>query len=105
MSTDDMKRDVEYELKWDPDIEPSGMGVAVKDGAVTLSARLAARAADGEHGCACGGQSEFWRLRTPARAKTRRGATDPVFEIRTSSWTACHKPGPWRSGAAKKSPS
>jgi osmotically-inducible protein OsmY len=43
MSTDDdIKRDVEYELKWDPDIDPSDIGVAVKDGAVTLSARLAA---------------------------------------------------------------
>jgi hypothetical protein len=74
MSTDDdIKRDVEYELKWDPDIDPSDIGVAVKDGAVTLSARLAARAADSEHGCAGRGQSEFWRLRTPARAKTRVG--------------------------------
>ncbi|ACC75908.1 BON domain-containing protein [Paraburkholderia phymatum] len=34
---DDIKRDVEYELKWDPDIDPSDIGVAVKDGAVTLS--------------------------------------------------------------------
>ncbi|CAE6773856.1 BON domain-containing protein [Paraburkholderia nemoris] len=38
MRTDeDIKRDVEYELKWDPDIDPSDIGVAVKDGAVTLS--------------------------------------------------------------------
>jgi osmotically-inducible protein OsmY len=28
---------VEYELKWDPDIDPSDIGVAVKDGAVTLT--------------------------------------------------------------------
>ncbi|MEW9586910.1 BON domain-containing protein [Paraburkholderia sp. DGU8] len=83
MSTDaDIKRDVEYELKWDPDIDPSDIGVAVKDGAVTLSARLAARATDGEHGCAGRGQSEFWRLRTPARAKTRVDAADSVSEIR-----------------------
>ena len=34
---DDIKRDVENELKWDPDIDPSDIGVAVKDGAVTLS--------------------------------------------------------------------
>jgi osmotically-inducible protein OsmY len=34
---DDIKRDVEYELRWDPDIDPSDIGVAVKDGAVTLS--------------------------------------------------------------------
>jgi osmotically-inducible protein OsmY len=27
----------EYELKWDPDIDPSDIEVAVKDGAVTLS--------------------------------------------------------------------
>ncbi|WP_144138119.1 BON domain-containing protein [Paraburkholderia sp. BCC1884] len=38
MRTDeDIKREVEYELKWDPDIDPSDIGVAVKDGAVTLS--------------------------------------------------------------------
>jgi len=38
MRTDaDIKRDVEYELIWDPDIDPSDIGVAVKDGAVTLS--------------------------------------------------------------------
>ncbi|MEM5460285.1 BON domain-containing protein [Paraburkholderia phytofirmans] len=34
---DDIKRDLKYELKWDPDIDPSDIGVAVKDGAVTLS--------------------------------------------------------------------
>jgi osmotically-inducible protein OsmY len=38
MRTDeDIKRDVEYELKWDPDIDPSDIGVAVTDGAITLS--------------------------------------------------------------------
>ncbi|OWJ56830.1 BON domain-containing protein [Paraburkholderia caledonica] len=38
MSADeDLKRDVENELKWDPDIDASDIGVAVKDGAVTLS--------------------------------------------------------------------
>jgi osmotically-inducible protein OsmY len=38
MRTDeDIKRDVEYELNWDPDIDPSDIGVSVKDGAVTLS--------------------------------------------------------------------
>ena len=38
MRTDEnIKRDVEYELKWDPDIDSSDIGVAVKDGAVTLS--------------------------------------------------------------------
>jgi hypothetical protein len=37
MRTDeDIKRDVEYELKWDPDIDPSDIGVAVKDGAVAV---------------------------------------------------------------------
>jgi osmotically-inducible protein OsmY len=34
---DDIKRDVENELKWDPDIDSSDIGIAVKDGAVTLS--------------------------------------------------------------------
>jgi osmotically-inducible protein OsmY len=34
---DDIKRDLKYELKWDPDIDPSDIGIAVKDGAVTLS--------------------------------------------------------------------
>lgn len=33
----DIKRDVESELKWDPDIDPSDIGVAVKNGVVTLS--------------------------------------------------------------------
>ncbi len=38
MRTDtDIKRDVESELKWDPDIDASDIGVAVKDGVVTLS--------------------------------------------------------------------
>jgi hypothetical protein len=38
MRTDeDIKRDVENELKWDSDIDSSDIGVAVKDGAVTLS--------------------------------------------------------------------
>jgi osmotically-inducible protein OsmY len=33
----DIKRDVEAELKWDPDIDPSDIGVAVKNGVVTLT--------------------------------------------------------------------
>ena len=33
----DIKHDVESELKWDPDIDPSDIGVAVKNGVVTLS--------------------------------------------------------------------
>ena len=38
MRTDsDIKRDVESELKWDPDIDASDIGVAVKNGVVTLS--------------------------------------------------------------------
>ena len=38
MTTDsDIKRDVEAELRWDPDIDASDIGVAVKDGVVTLS--------------------------------------------------------------------
>lgn len=38
MRTDsDIKRDVESELKWDPDIDPSDVGVAVKNGVVTLT--------------------------------------------------------------------
>ncbi len=38
MRTDsDIKRDVESELKWDPDIDATDIGVAVKDGVVTLS--------------------------------------------------------------------
>jgi osmotically-inducible protein OsmY len=34
---EDVKRDVENELKWDSDIDSSYLGVAVKDGVVTLS--------------------------------------------------------------------
>ena len=38
MRTDsDIKHDVENELKWDPDIDSSDIGVAVKNGVVTLS--------------------------------------------------------------------
>lgn len=38
MRTDsDIKRDVESELKWDPDIDASDIGVAVKNGVVTLT--------------------------------------------------------------------
>ena len=38
MRTDsDIKRAVESELKWDPDIDASDIGVAVKNGVVTLS--------------------------------------------------------------------
>lgn len=38
MVTDnDIKRDVEAELRWDPDIDASDIGVAVKDGVVTIS--------------------------------------------------------------------
>ena len=38
MRTDsDIKRDVEAELRWDPDIDPTDIGVAVKSGVVTLT--------------------------------------------------------------------
>jgi osmotically-inducible protein OsmY len=38
MKTDsDIKRDVEDELRWDPDIDPSDIGVAVKNGVVALT--------------------------------------------------------------------
>jgi osmotically-inducible protein OsmY len=36
-SDSDVKRDVEAELKWDPDIDPTDIGVSVKDGVVTLT--------------------------------------------------------------------
>ena len=36
-SDSDIKRDVEAELKWDPDIDSTDIGVAVKDGVVTLT--------------------------------------------------------------------
>jgi osmotically-inducible protein OsmY len=36
-SDSDVKRDVEAELKWDPDIDPTDIGVAIKDGVVTLT--------------------------------------------------------------------
>ncbi len=36
-SDEDIKRDVEDELRWDPDIDPTDVGVAVKNGVVTLS--------------------------------------------------------------------
>ena len=38
MRTDsDIKRDVEAELRWDPDIDPTDIGVAVKGAVVTLT--------------------------------------------------------------------
>ena len=38
MATDsDIKRDVEAELRWDPDIDSTDIGVTVKDGVVTLT--------------------------------------------------------------------
>jgi osmotically-inducible protein OsmY len=41
MKTDaDLKRDVEAELAWDPSIRASAVGVAVKDGIVTLTGHL-----------------------------------------------------------------
>src|SRR5258708_28249062 len=36
-SDDDIKRDVEEELRWDRDIDASDIGVAVKNGGVTLT--------------------------------------------------------------------
>ena len=36
-SDSDIRRDVEAELKWDPDIDPTDIAVAVKDGVVTLT--------------------------------------------------------------------
>ena len=37
-SDEDIKRDVEAELRWDQDIDATDIGVAVKNGVVTLSA-------------------------------------------------------------------
>ena len=36
-SDSDIKRDVETELRWDPDIDPTDIAVAVKRGVVTLT--------------------------------------------------------------------
>ena len=36
-SDNDIKRDVELELRWDPDVDSDDIGVAVKDGVVTLA--------------------------------------------------------------------
>ena len=36
-SDSDIKRDVESELRWDPDIDSTDIAVAVKDGVVTLA--------------------------------------------------------------------
>ena len=41
MKTDtDLKRDVTAELDWDPAVKSNAIGVAVKDGVVTLSGHL-----------------------------------------------------------------
>ena len=37
MKDSDIKRNVEAELKWDPDIDPMDIAVAVKNGVVTLT--------------------------------------------------------------------
>src|ERR1700731_1613066 len=36
-SDDEIKRDVEDELRWDPDIDPTDIAVAAKNGIVTLT--------------------------------------------------------------------
>jgi osmotically-inducible protein OsmY len=36
-SDNDIKRDVELELRWDPDVDSDDIGVSVKDGVVTLT--------------------------------------------------------------------
>src|SRR5690242_10253780 len=36
-SDSEIKRDVEDELRWDPDIDPTDIAVAVKNGVVTLT--------------------------------------------------------------------
>ena len=36
-SDEEIKRDVEEELRWDPDVDESDIAVAIKDGVVTLS--------------------------------------------------------------------
>ena len=36
-SDSDIKRDVEAQLRWDPDIDPTDIAVSVKDGVVTLT--------------------------------------------------------------------
>lgn len=36
-SDNDIKRDVENELRWDPDVDPTDIAVAVKDGVVALT--------------------------------------------------------------------
>ncbi|MGN6102189.1 MAG: BON domain-containing protein, partial [Devosia sp.] len=36
-SDEDIRHDVEAELKWDPDIDATDVAVAVKDGVVTLT--------------------------------------------------------------------
>ena len=41
MKTDfELKRDVEAELAWDPQVKPTAVGVAVKDGVVTVTGHL-----------------------------------------------------------------
>ena len=39
-SDSDIKRDVEEELRFDPDIDATDIGVAVKNGVVTLSGKV-----------------------------------------------------------------
>ena len=36
-SDSDIKRDVEYELRWDPELDATDVAVAVKSGVVTLT--------------------------------------------------------------------
>lgn len=36
-SDSDIKRDAELELRWTPDLDPADIGVAVKNGVVTLT--------------------------------------------------------------------
>ena len=33
----EIKRDVEYELRWEPNVDPTDIAVAIKNGVVTLT--------------------------------------------------------------------
>jgi osmotically-inducible protein OsmY len=62
-SDEDIKRDVEDELKWDPDIDSADLAVAVEDGVVTLTGFARSyneMAGGGRHearkGRSCGGE-------------------------------------------------
>ena len=78
-SDSEIKHDVEEELRWDPDIDPTDIAVAVKDGVVTLTGfvRNYINLRRNVLPSACKGSSEW---QTILRCACRTGTRDPTLK-------------------------